>query len=130
MPRFIIVNDGTIRESRDHEDFRPRKRQRVEQGDDSDKDSVVDYPASSKPELLVPDAEYYLNDDPEADCFVQVENVLFKVNFALMYIFLMKFCCLPSGCIDPSTCIGDVRNCNVEAGSSSRGRTNQPRKTF
>ncbi|KAF8228786.1 hypothetical protein L208DRAFT_1379202 [Tricholoma matsutake] len=83
MPRFIIVNDGTIRESREYEDPRPRKRQRVlfEQDDDSDKDTLTDYftSESTKPELLVRDPEYYL-DDPKADCFVRVEKTLFKVH--------------------------------------------------
>lgn len=86
MPRFIIVNDRTIRESREYEDPRPRKRQRVlfEQDDDSDKDTLTDYftSESTKPELLVRDPEYYL-DDPKADCFVRVEKTLFKVSLSL-----------------------------------------------
>jgi hypothetical protein len=87
--RFIIVDDGTIRESRDHDNLRPRKRQRLEleDGDSrSDEEVVANYFSipQLEPDLLVRDAEYYI-DDPEADCFVRVEKFLFKVSYSWLY---------------------------------------------
>lgn len=78
--RFIIVNDGTIRESRTYEDSRLRKRQRLDQDDiEIDCTSSASAPV---PELVVHDAQYYIG-DPEASCYVRVEDVLFKVGYVI-----------------------------------------------
>ena len=88
--RFIIVDDNTIRETRDRqEEKRPRKRARV----DSDDDTNTTKNTSSGWSSLNPsdkpaerDSLYYL-DDPTATCIYRVGDVLFKVSSLFSLLF-------------------------------------------
>ena len=75
--RFIILGDGTIRESREEEDSkRPRKRQR---SDDDYDDSEENGGPDAEENVRIRDSEYYSN-DPLADCYVHVGQTVFKVK--------------------------------------------------
>lgn len=72
MPRFIILDGSTIREAREDEEIRPKKRQRV--------DDETNQPAKSEMgSLLVRDPVYYFESNQPRDCVIKVENTLFKV---------------------------------------------------
>lgn len=72
MPRFIILDGSTIREAREGEEIRPKKRQRV--------DEESSQPAKSeRGSLLVRDPVYYFESNQPRDCVIKVENTLFKV---------------------------------------------------
>jgi len=78
--RFIILGDGTIRESWEEEDSRrPRKRQRSDDDDESEENRGPDAEAN----VRIRDSEYYSN-DPLADCYVHVGQTIFKVKGAYM----------------------------------------------
>lgn len=95
--RFIIVDDNTIRETRDRqEEKRPRKRARVDSDDEeptntktsnnndkkkngwSRSSSIPFLNSSDKPGER--DSLYYLDDDPTATCIFRVGDVLFKIH--------------------------------------------------
>ena len=96
--KFIIVDDNTIRETRDRqEEKRPRKRARVVDSDDEEQlpnskkknpndtstSTTTTTTTTTKPAER--DSRYYLDDDPTATCIFRVENVLFKVRFSFSY---------------------------------------------
>jgi hypothetical protein len=95
--RFIIVDDSTIREKRDHEEERrPRKRKRVDTDDESTPEPAphndrIPWPKYKKPyipfvkcnvaiekELLEHDPVYF-EEGPDR-VIVRIENTLFKVR--------------------------------------------------
>ncbi|KAJ7741389.1 hypothetical protein B0H16DRAFT_1378251 [Mycena metata] len=80
-PRFIIQDQGTIRETRDDSPQRPRKRQRTDSGIDtggySDNCLASTGPVEDDPEFYRPEAA--------ADCVVRVGNVRFKIQRSLLY---------------------------------------------
>ena len=90
--RFIIVDDSTIRETRDHqEEKRPRKRARVDSDDEEEPKTTKNIASgwsslnpSDKPGEH--DSLYYL-DDPTATCIFRVGDVLFKVSFSSFFFF-------------------------------------------
>ena len=87
--RFIIVDDSTIRETRDRqEEKRPRKRARVDSDDEEPNTKNLNgiHHIANGESSLTPsdkpgerDALYYL-DDPTATCIFRVGDVLFKVS--------------------------------------------------
>lgn len=115
MPRFIIVDEGTIREHGDEEESpRSKKRQRVDEDEPSNEKlrKIV----SDGTEILIHDPHYHLRDDPQADCYVRVEKVLFKVR--------------PLSCIEVAYCltISDPWSFTVYVAkpeSKATGRTNR-----
>ena len=85
--KFIIVDDSTIRETRDRqEEKRPRKRARVDSDDEepaNTKDSRTcgnGWPLNPCDKPGERDSQYYLDNDPTATCIFRVEDVLFKVS--------------------------------------------------
>ncbi|GLB38678.1 hypothetical protein LshimejAT787_0505430 [Lyophyllum shimeji] len=79
MPRFIILDGGTIRDSREEDNAqRLRKRKRLE--DDSDNNRPSLRTAADGAETLINDQDYYFTDDPQAECYVRVEKILFKIH--------------------------------------------------
>lgn len=93
--RFIIVDDNTIRETRDRqEEKRPRKRARVDSDDEEPNTNTTKNNIANAWSSLDPsknpgerDPQYYL-DDPTATCIFRVGDVLFKVSsFFLLYPF-------------------------------------------
>ncbi|KAF5377918.1 hypothetical protein D9615_006697 [Tricholomella constricta] len=95
-PRFIIVDEGTIRESCDEGDNRTRKRQRVD-SDSSDRDNIFRFcpkvplrpslrPDVDGTEILIHDPTYYYAEDPQADCYVRVEKIIFKIHGHLLHM--------------------------------------------
>ncbi|KAJ6555201.1 hypothetical protein DFH09DRAFT_987668 [Mycena vulgaris] len=79
-PRFIIQDEGTIRETRDEVPSRPRKRQRTDSGIDTGgySDNCL---TSAGP--VEDDPEFYRPEDA-ADCVVRIENTRFKINGSLL----------------------------------------------
>ncbi|KAJ6585469.1 hypothetical protein B0H19DRAFT_1109742 [Mycena capillaripes] len=80
-PRFIIQDEGTIRETRDDSPPRPRKRQRT--------DSAIDIGGYRENDCLVSAGP--VEDDPEfyrseaaANCILRVASTRFKVNGSLL----------------------------------------------
>ncbi|KAJ7017890.1 hypothetical protein C8F04DRAFT_1276234 [Mycena alexandri] len=80
-PRFIIQDQGTIRETRDDSPQRPRKRQRTDSGIDtggySDNCLASSGPVEDDPEFYRPEAA--------ADCVVRVGNIRFKIQRSFLY---------------------------------------------
>ncbi|KAJ7696715.1 hypothetical protein B0H17DRAFT_1197822 [Mycena rosella] len=77
-PRFIVQDEGTIRETRDETPSRPRKRQRT--------DSVINTGRYGNADCLVSAGP--VDDDPEfyrteGDCIVRILNTRFKVRSLL-----------------------------------------------
>ena len=95
--RFVIVDDSTIRETRDRqEEKRPRKRARVDSDDEepNTKNLNGNHIANGASSLTPSDkpgerdALYYLDDDPTATCIFRVGDVLFKVsNHVRLFFF-------------------------------------------
>jgi len=91
---FVIVDDNTIRETRDRqEEKRPRKRQRVD-SDVEDPPSVPpttsgsvnakkQRPGTCFSDVAVPDPEFY-KEDPTATCVIRVKQTLFKIHKELL----------------------------------------------
>jgi hypothetical protein len=75
-PRFIIQDQGTIRETRDDTPTRPRKRQRMDSAIDTGGYSDGDCLVSVGP--VVDDPEFYRH-EVAADCVVRVGSTRFKV---------------------------------------------------
>jgi hypothetical protein len=93
--RFIIVDDSTIRETRDRqEEKRPRKRARVDSDNEEEpKTTKNNNHIASGWSSLNPsdkpgerDSLYYL-DDPTATCIFRVGDILFKVSFSFFFFF-------------------------------------------
>ncbi|KAJ6499559.1 hypothetical protein C8R47DRAFT_1009381, partial [Mycena vitilis] len=80
-PRFIIQDEGTIRETRDDTPPRPRKRQRTDSGIDTGGYSETECLISTEP--VGNDTEFYRS-EPAANCIVRVGNIRFKVNGSLL----------------------------------------------
>ncbi|KAJ7740202.1 hypothetical protein DFH07DRAFT_892016 [Mycena maculata] len=80
-PRFIIHDEGTIRETRDEVPLRPRKRQRVDSGIDAGGYSDNDCLASAGP--IEDDPEFYRG-EAGADLVVRVGNIRFKIKGSLL----------------------------------------------
>ncbi|KAG6868263.1 hypothetical protein C0993_005754 [Termitomyces sp. T159_Od127] len=96
---FIIVDDSTIHDSNDDADvLHLRKRQRMQ-----DQPPSPTMPGTSKRKamsesrpslrsdydgtvILIHDPKYFFEDDPEADCFIRVEKILFKVHSHVLYM--------------------------------------------
>lgn len=78
-PRFIIQDEGTIRETREEATTRPRKRQRTDSGIDTGGYSDNDCLASAGP--VEDDPEFYRG-EAAADCIVRVSSIRFKVSSA------------------------------------------------
>ncbi|KAG6831318.1 hypothetical protein H0H93_013799, partial [Arthromyces matolae] len=101
--RFIIVDDNTIKDSSDETEFvRSRKRPRREDSDELSPPASQTHPDAFKcrkpasdidhktrpslksdhdgTQILIHDPQYYFRDDKEADCFIRVEKILFKVH--------------------------------------------------
>ncbi|KAF8073994.1 hypothetical protein FPV67DRAFT_778275 [Lyophyllum atratum] len=79
MPRFIIVDEGTIRDLTDEDEvLRARKRKRV--GDDKEIERPSLRPNIDGTEILIHDPYFYHADDPQADCYIRVENMLYKIH--------------------------------------------------
>ncbi|KAJ7160165.1 hypothetical protein C8R46DRAFT_1285601 [Mycena filopes] len=81
-PRFIIQDQGTIRETRDDSPERPRKRQRTDSGIDTGGYSDNDCLASTGP--VEDDPEFY-RPEATADCVIRVGNIRFKVQRSLLW---------------------------------------------
>lgn len=72
--KFVIVDGGTISESRDRQvEGRPHKRQRRAGDDDSDSDTFTGNEPATR------DSDYYSGLET-ADCVIRVRNTLFKVS--------------------------------------------------
>ena len=96
--RFIIVDDNTIRETRDRqEEKRPRKRARVHSDEDDEQEPIStksfcynpnDW-ASSNPSHKPGERDplYYLEDDPTATCIFRAGDILFKVKKTNLFFF-------------------------------------------
>ncbi|KAF7326615.1 hypothetical protein MVEN_02598200 [Mycena venus] len=80
-PRFIIQDQGTIRETRDDTPPRPRKRQRTDSAIDTGGYSDIDCLASAGP---VEDDPEFFRHEAAADCVVRVVNTRFKVKGSLL----------------------------------------------
>ncbi|KAJ7133506.1 hypothetical protein C8R44DRAFT_870887 [Mycena epipterygia] len=80
-PRFIIQDEGTIRETRDEVPSRPRKRQRTDSGIDTGGYSDNDCLACTEP--LENDPEFYRT-EAAADCVVRIGNIRFKIEGSLL----------------------------------------------
>ncbi|RDB14914.1 hypothetical protein Hypma_016391 [Hypsizygus marmoreus] len=79
-PRFIIVDPETIRISRDEEDgSRAKKRKRANEDDAAFSPFSRKGPETDGTQILIHDPTYY-SEDPDADCYVRVEKILFKVH--------------------------------------------------
>ncbi|KAG6830566.1 hypothetical protein H0H92_016017 [Tricholoma furcatifolium] len=88
--RFVIIDEGTIHDSNDENDPPPsRKRQRTDDDDEvsepTSSQRKVKLRASLRPdydgtEILIHDPHYYFGEDPEADCYIRVQKILFKVQ--------------------------------------------------
>ncbi|KAJ7696712.1 hypothetical protein B0H17DRAFT_390422 [Mycena rosella] len=78
-PRFIIQDEGTIRETRDETPSRPRKRQRTDSGIDTGGYSDADCLVSAGP--VDDDPEFYRTD---GDCVVRILNTRFKIKGSLL----------------------------------------------
>lgn len=96
--RFIIVDDNTIRETRDRqEEKRPRKRARVDSDDEepttikTNNNVWSSLDSSDKPGER--DPLYYLDDDPTATCIFRVGDVLFKVRDFFVNIWFLNQKC-------------------------------------
>lgn len=79
VARFIIVDDGTIAQSRDD---RPLKRPRIDD-DQGRENSEVNCPATTSGPV-VRDPDFY-SERPSADCIVQVQNTMFKVGNSVAF---------------------------------------------
>ena len=101
--RFVIVDDNTIREKRDHEEERrPRKRKRIDSEDEGSPEPAppndrIPWPKYKKPFLLpvksnaANDKERLENDivyfeDGPNQVIIRIENVLFRVSRAYLYL--------------------------------------------
>ncbi|KAG6919237.1 hypothetical protein DXG01_008033 [Tephrocybe rancida] len=101
--RFIIVDEATIQDSKDEPDL-PRSRKRPRTEDEPPEPSSSKRKATPDAEtegtagraslradfdgteILIHDPDYYFGDDPEADCFIRVEKILFKVHSKLLFM--------------------------------------------
>ncbi|KAG6815899.1 hypothetical protein H0H87_010378 [Tephrocybe sp. NHM501043] len=105
--RFIIVDGSTIQDSNDEPDLpRSKKRQRTEDNDGPSasesnpfkkKSPIGSVQPEGKPrtslradydgtEILIHDPQYYFGDDPEANCYIRVEKIIFKVHSTLLFM--------------------------------------------
>ncbi|KAJ7506759.1 hypothetical protein B0H11DRAFT_1794689 [Mycena galericulata] len=80
-PRFIIQDEGTIRETRDEVQTRPRKRQRMDSGIDTGGYSDNDCLASAGP---IEDDPEFFRTEAAADCIVRVGSTRFKFKESLL----------------------------------------------
>ncbi|KAJ7490564.1 hypothetical protein FB451DRAFT_1220392 [Mycena latifolia] len=80
-PRFIIHDEGTIRETRDEVQSRPKKRQRTDSGIDTGGYRDNDCLASAGP--IEDDPDFYRT-EAAADCVIRILNTRFKIKGSLL----------------------------------------------